>query len=239
VNLILFESAEILQPLARTDRRAIHLLEILRRNVGDTFDAGVINGPRGKGTLEAITSEVLRLAFTWTVPPRASDPITLIVGLPRPQTARDILREATTLGAAALHFVRTEKSDAAYARSTLWTSGDWRRHVLAGAEQAFDTRIPDVTFNFTLPEALAALPAGSRRLALDHYEAGARMAGVTFHADAHHVLALGGERGWSAADRDALRSHQFLLVHLGPRVLRTETATIAALTILRTQLGLM
>jgi RsmE family RNA methyltransferase len=53
------------------------------------------------------------------------------------------------------------------------------------------------------------------------------------------VLAIGGERGWSAADREVLRAGQFTFGHLGSRVLRTETATVAALSILRTKLGLM
>jgi RsmE family RNA methyltransferase len=53
------------------------------------------------------------------------------------------------------------------------------------------------------------------------------------------VLALGPERGWGPADRAALRAHGFTLVHLGPRVLRSETAVVAALTLVRAQLGLI
>ena len=53
------------------------------------------------------------------------------------------------------------------------------------------------------------------------------------------VLALGPERGWGPADRAALRAHGFTLVHLGPRVLRSETAVVSALTLVRTKLGLI
>jgi RsmE family RNA methyltransferase len=53
------------------------------------------------------------------------------------------------------------------------------------------------------------------------------------------VLALGPERGWGPADRAALRAYGFTLVHLGPRVLRSETAVIAALTLVRARLGLL
>ena len=51
------------------------------------------------------------------------------------------------------------------------------------------------------------------------------------------VPPLGPERGWSARDRNALRSAGFTLVHLGPRVLRAETATVAAVAILKARLG--
>jgi len=237
VNLLLFDAAETLQPLARHDPRAAHLLDVLRRQPGDEFDAGLINGPRGRGTLVAVNATDVTLAFAWGEPPPPADPITLVVGLPRPQTARDILRDATTLGVAALHFVACEKSDPGYARSTLWSTGEWRRHVLAGAEQAFDTRVPGVFHGGTLAGTLAQLPDSAARLALDNYEAEIPLSKCELTAESAVVLALGPERGWSAADRAQLRANGFRLAGLGPRVLRTETAVIAALVLVKATRG--
>lgn len=240
MNLVLFEPTELDRPLPRTDRRAVHLIETLRRGAGDTFDAGLVNGPRGKGTVAALTADALTLTFAWGPPPALRPALALVVGLPRPQTARDILRDATTLGATALHFVRTEKADPGYAQSTLWTSGEWRRHVLAGAEQAFDPAIPDVSFTHVLAEALDALPApAGPRLALDNYEGATALGDFRAIPGNPVVLAIGAERGWSAAERAALRARGFALVHLGARVLRTESAVTAALAIVRAKLGLM
>lgn len=238
MNLILFDPADIECPLPRSDRRAVHILEVLWRKVGDTFDAGLINGPRGKAILVTADDTALTSSFTATHPAPPVPPITLIVGLPRPQTARDILRDATTLGVGAIHFVRTEKSDPGYAQSTLWSSGEWQRHLITGAEQAFDTRIPDVTPARPLGDVLAALPSASTRIALDNYESPRPLSEI--QPVTHHVtLAIGGERGWSAPERAMLRAHGFQLVHLGARVLRTETACIAALSLLRAKLHLM
>ncbi len=243
MNLVLFEPAELDRPLPRRDRRAVHLVAVLRRGVGDTFDAGLVNGPRGKGTVTALTADTLTFTFAWGPPPAARTALALVVGLPRPQTARDILRDATTLGATALHFVRTEKSDPGYGQSTLWSSGEWRRHVLAGAEQAFDPAIPDVTFSHPLAETLGLLAASpsppATRLALDNYESAAALSDFHVLREKSVVLAIGAERGWSAAERAALRAHGFALVHLGARVLRTESAVTAALAIVRAKLGLM
>jgi RsmE family RNA methyltransferase len=239
VNLLLFSAEEAKDPLPRSDPRAGHLLDVLRRQPGDTFDAGLVNGPRGRGTLVAIGAANLELAFAWGEPPAPADPIIMVVGLPRPQTARDILRDVTTLGISELHFVACEKSEASYARSALWTDGEWRRQVLAGAAQAFDTRVPEVRHGATLEETLALLPPAAARLALDNYEATTLLSDCPLSREAVVVLALGPERGWSAMERDLLRASGFTLAGLGPRVLRTETAAIAALTLVKATRGLL
>lgn len=239
MNIILFRPSEVELPLPRSDPRAQHLLAVLRRQPGDSFDAGVINGPRGKGTLVSIEADRVRLAFTWGEPAPPPAPLTLLVGLPRPQTARDILREATTLGVAAIHFVRTDKGEAGYAGSSLWHSGAWEECVINGAAQAFCTRVPEITHGRSLADALATQPAGGFRLALDNYESPVALSQVAVPAGRPVTLALGAERGWSPAERTLLRESGFTFGHLGDRVLRTETACIAAVTLLRAKLGLI
>lgn len=241
MNLILFEAGELAQPLPRSDPRAVHLLEVLKRRPGDTFDTGLINGPRGKGTLIGHDTESLTLAFAWGPPPPPLDPVTLMVGLPRPQTARKILLEATTLGVARLHFVTCAKTEPGYAQSTLWSSGEWRRHAVTGAEQAFDTRLPEITWQGTLETHVAALTNVGLRIALDVYEGASTLTAALPESppDTPVVLALGPERGWGPADRAALRAHGFTLAHLGPRVLRLETAVVTALAVLKSRTGLL
>jgi len=248
VNLILFEPNELDCPLPREDPRAQHLCEVLRRRPGDVFDVGLVDGPRGKGTLLEVGSTALTLSFVWGAPLPPLDPLELVVGLPRPQTARKILQEATTLGVTALHFVVTERADPQYAQSTLWSSGEWRRHVLAGAAQAFDTRLPSVTWGqrlaATLAERLSSATqteatAPPQLLALDNYEATVRFGACDIGTGRRVIVALGPERGWGPADRAELRGRGFTLAHLGERVLRAETAVVAVLAILRARTGLI
>jgi len=251
--------------LPRADPRAAHILDVLRRKPGDTFDAGLVDGPRGKGTLAAISSGdgALALGFAWerTVPPPLP-PITLIIGLPRPQTARKILNEATSLGVSEMHFVTTGRGEPSYAQSTLWTSGEYRRHLVAGAAQAFCTRIPRVTFGKTLAETIATLDAtaaaqpDARRIALDNYEAPASLGELLSSAPNPHsairtshsalrtphsafIFCLGSERGWTAAEREQLRAARFAFAHLGARVLRAETAVTAAVSLALAHSGRM
>lgn len=235
MNIVLFEADEIDQILPSSDERSVHILEVLRRDIGDTFDAGIIDGPRGKGTLVSNGSDGLELDFSWddSTPPSLR-PIDLIIGLSRPQTNRKILQEATALGARSMNFVRTKRGEASYVRSRLWSTGEWRRHLVAGAAQAFTTRLPRVTFGEELRDSVSKKPPEALCIAFDNYESP--------HGLAHYltspeercreiVLSFGSERGWTGIERDLLRRAGFLFAHLGERPLRTETAITAGLAI--------
>lgn len=238
LNIILFSSEEVQHPLPRNDPRSRHILEILRREPGQIFAAGLINGPRGKATLKTITPTELLLSFEWGDCPAPLLPIQLVLGLPRPQTARDILRECAALGIRAMHFVRTEKSDPGYGQSSLWKSGEWKSLLRDGVSQAYCTRIPAVEHGISLQTSISALPGDCARIALDNYESPESLAQISLLPKKSVALAVGAERGWSPTERDLLRINGFVFAHLGERVLRTETACIVAITLLKAKLGL-
>jgi len=231
MNIVLFEADEVYRPLDRQDSRAKHILNVLRREIGDTFDAGVINGPRGKARVERIDKDNLILEFELNETDPPLYPIDLIVGLSRPQTNRRILREATSLGVRRLSFVRTDRSEPSYAESRLWSSGEWKRHVLDGAAQAFATRIPEVLFGKALKDSIAGLEGDLERIALDNYESHIHLLDTNMEYS-NIVLTLGSERGWSGDERNTLRANGFKLAHLGPRPLRTEAAVVAGLSMI-------
>ena len=235
MNIVLFEPDEIDQRLPVTDERARHILDVLRRRPGDTFDAGIIDGPRGKATLIAEHDDGLEITFVWGGEEPLLHPIDLIVGLSRPQANRRILQEATSLGVRRMSFVTTARGEASYAASRLWSTGEWRRHLVAGAAQAFTTRLPTVAAGDGLVQAIAQTPADGRRIVLDNYEAPRALAACVA-GSGELVLAVGSERGWSAAERDQFREADFAFAHLGARPLRTETAVIAAVAIATAQM---
>lgn len=237
MNLVLFHASECDQPLAHDDPRALHIRDVLRRQPGDSFDCGLINGPRGRAQVVAFEANAVRLHFTWLQEPPHLAPITLLAGLPRPQTARKILSEATTLGIARVVFFQTERGERSYADSTLWSSGEVERLLIAAAAQAFCTRLPEVRRIDALESALAEEGDGSTRLALDNYEATVALGEAPLPGPPA-TLAVGPERGWSGPERSCLRSAGFTLAHLGSRVLRSETACTAGLAVIKTRLGL-
>jgi RsmE family RNA methyltransferase len=230
VNLILFDEEEG-SFLSRTDPRYHHIRDVLKCRRGDAFDMGITNGPRGRARVLAFTEDGVSLEFHLEDGIPRLHPITLIVGLTRPQSARRILREATSLGTARIFFASTDRGEPSYMRSRLWIRGEYRRHLKEGASQAFCTRLPEVRLFGSLEEAVEIPTEDADRAALDNYEAPVSLA-VLPRVHGACMLAVGSERGWSDRERDVLRNRAFRLAHLGSRVLRTETACIAGLTLL-------
>jgi 16S rRNA (uracil1498-N3)-methyltransferase len=231
MNIVLFNEEELDRPLPKDDARALHVLNVIGCRQGDSFDIGLIDGPRGKARIEAATHRGLELDFHFSETVPRLYPVTMIIGLPRPPSARRILKDLTTQGADTLHFVATDKGEKSYLKSRLWTDGEYERLLREGAEQAFCTRLPEVVIHESLTACIEQLGDATDRLALDNYEA-AMPLGTFQPSQERCVLAIGSERGWSTAERNLLRKNSFELVNIGDRVLKTETACIAGLTLI-------
>jgi len=237
LNLILFDKAETKVTLPPDDPRVSHLREVLRLVPGDDFDVAVINGPRGKATFANDGPEGMRLLFRWEEHIRNDLlPMRLLVGLPRPQTARKILEQVAALGTSAIDFFGTDKGEPSYADSKLWVTDEWRRHLVRGVEQAFCSFLPEVCRWKNLESVLDTLPEVGVRLALDLYEAGEPLSPSSADGTNGIILAVGPESGWSPRERDLLREAGFALQHMGERVLRQETACVVALGVFASQL---
>jgi len=235
MNIILFENHEAVGPLPRDDRRVIHILSVLRREIGDSTDVGLINGPRGKAVLKSLNEQEVVFDYTWGEEPPALLPIDLIVGLSRPQTCRKILQEATSLGVRSIYFAATQRAEPSYASSKLWTTDEWERLVRAGVEQAFSTHFPTVKFGLSISDCIDATHSTAQRICLDNYEASSGLLEASNQKESV-VLAIGSERGWTEIERKLFRQNGFVLAHLGDRPLRSETATIAAVSIVGAQM---
>ena len=238
MNIILFAKDELDIPLPLDDPRSTHVLKVIGCGKGDSFDIGLIDGPRGKARIAAIGKYGLRLEFHFSSSIPQLYPVVMLIGLPRPPSARRILKDLTAQGAAELHFVTTDRGEKSYLNSRLWSRQEYQRLLREGAEQAFCTRLPKVAVHTSLMACLELLEEETDRLALDNYESILSLRDYRpLHARC--ILAVGSERGWSSAERDLLRERGFILVSIGERVLKTETACIAGLVLVLDKLGII
>jgi 16S rRNA (uracil1498-N3)-methyltransferase len=225
--------------LALPENAAAHLSRVLRLTVGD--DCVLFNGDGidYDARITAVGKRELRVtvASCHEVDNESPLAITLLQGVARGEKMDLILQKATELGVNAIAPLWSQRSevklDEARAEKRL---AHWRGVVTSACEQCGRARVPDVAAPVSLSVALGALPEGGLRLILDP-EGELALGTLTVGDEARIVLAVGPEGGWSPADREQLRAAGFQGLKLGPRILRTETAGLAAIAALQSRLG--
>ncbi len=259
MNIILFERGET--RFARGDARAEHIRKILRKGAGDTFLAGEIDGPEGTATIVSADDSGVRFSFEAERPARPLFPVRLVVGFPRPIQLKRLLRDLASLGVESVSLCGTELGEKSYLESSLVDRGAARSALLDGCMQAGGTAVPALSMRASVGESLANdlpplagvgadLGAGYRILLdLEGAEGGlatlplgpdgASGAPWRLSAESPLTLALGSERGWTARERETFAAAGFRVASLGPRVLRTETACVAAVSIALARAGFL
>ncbi len=211
-----------------------HLIRVLRVRSGEALEVF-----DGRGTVfTAQVGDVGAEAATLTLGPGAPQPapraITIVQGLPKAEKLEWVLQKSTELGAAAFMPVFSE-------RTVIKPSGRedtkvqrWQRIVEEAARQSGRADVPVVHAPQPLLDAVRALE-GALVLVLDEEEEALPLsAAVATALSTSQPLAIliGPEGGLSRAEVAQLQQRGAVPVTLGRRVLRTETAALAALAVL-------
>jgi len=224
--------------LALPDAAATHLVRVLRLQPGDACVLFNGDGHDHAATLLAADKRGarVRVGASSAVDNESPLRIALLQGIARGDKMDWILQKATELGVASVHPVHSDRSEVKLeGERAAKRLAHWRSVVASACEQSGRARVPDVGAALVLDALLRdGLPA-ARRFLLDP-EAGASIASLDA-LDGACVLAVGPEGGWSPRDRQALREAGFEGPRLGPRILRTETAGIAAIAALQARFG--
>jgi 16S rRNA (uracil1498-N3)-methyltransferase len=163
-------------------------------------------------------------------------PLTLAQGVSRGERMDLVVQKATELGVARLVPVLTERSIVRLdEEQSDRKSSHWRAVAISACEQCGRNRLPEVALPSRLREFLRQPPGDSVRLLLSP-SATQRIEDVPRPARGATVL-IGPEGGLSDAEQEDALAAGFTAVNLGPRVLRTETAAIASLTLLQREFG--
>ncbi len=218
-----------------TGEVARYLLRVHRLRAGDGFVAfDPLAAVEADGTLldgRRCRIDALRPAR------RAPLDVTLLQGLGKGDKLEQVVRDATALGARRVVAVHTERSvarlgddRAAARRQRLGTV------AVEAARQSGRGDVPLIEGPLGLADALAGLAPGGLRVVLDP-EATRPLGAVAWDARTPAVLLIGPEGGLSAAELSLACAAGFESASLGPFVLRTETAAVAALSALVTRGG--
>jgi 16S rRNA (uracil1498-N3)-methyltransferase len=217
---------------------AMHLTRVLRLQPGDGCVLFNGDGRDYAARIVSLGKRELRLRIDTAAIVDNESPLRIILvqGIARGDKMDWILQKATELGVQAFIPAASERSEVRLDRERADRRlVHWRSIVIAACEQSGRARVPTVSAPKSLQDAVATLPAIPRFL-LDP-QAQSSIATASQPADSACVLAVGPEGGWSPRDRALLTDADFSGLRLGPRVLRTETAGMAAIAALQGRFG--
>lgn len=222
---LLFDDDFIAPDRARlTGRRLAHLHSVLRVEAGDRIPVGKLNGDIGTGELLRLTDTEadLRVTLDQSAPPAL--PLTLILAMPRPKMFRRVLQTCATLGVKDLWLINSYKVEKSFWQTPWLSEDNLRENLTLGLEQARDTVMPRVhirkLFKPFVEDELPSLLAGKRALVA---HPGTDTPCPT-HVDQPTALCIGPEGGFTPYEVGKLEEAGCEPVHLGPRILRVETA---------------
>jgi 16S rRNA (uracil1498-N3)-methyltransferase len=225
---------------------ASHLAKVLRARGGDPIILFGGDGREYAGAVESVRGSRVTASVGDGAEVDRESPlaITLVQCVPRGDRMDFIVQKATELGVTRIVPVLSQRSvvrlDTAQAESK---AAHWRAVVVNACEQCGRNRLPVIAAPGPLIEYLGSSAAGAGPPAAETPAARfvlepdleAAAAPVALETAAH--IAVGPEGGFGDDELEAFRIAGFRKLRLGPRILRTETAAIAALTWLQTRFG--
>ncbi len=219
-----------------------HLLRVLRMAEGaplllcngDGMDYRAILVDVGKRGAHAQVGEA--------APNRAESPLRIVLAqaLARGEKMDWVIQKATELGVVAIQPIVTERTEVRLdAERGARRLAHWQAVAIAACEQSGRACVPSIAEPRSLADYAAGVDANAIRLALDPDGASpplvqlvdAFATGVPIH------LVVGPEGGLAERDLARLQAAGFGGMRLGPRILRTETAGLAAIAALQALAG--
>jgi len=236
MNLCILDSAEDFQRIPSKDYRAHHLLAVLKKHQGDRFLAGTPDGFIGHATILSIDEVSIDIRFTAESHAPPLRPLQIYLGTVRPIQAARIVKELAILGVESILFFPTELGEKSYAQSNFYQKKEYFEYARMGCEQAGNPRLPTISYVWSLQKALersSDLPA--TRIVCHPQKDASRLSAIECMT-LPVLLAIGTERGWTEKEMNLFSDFGFDVATLGDRILKTETAAIAAVSVILSRL---
>jgi len=211
-----------------------YLFGVMRRKLGDTLR--VFDGVSGEWLAEVAKANKRNglLVCKQAIGPQVSTPDLWLLFAPvkKARTAF-IVEKAVEMGVRAVHPVITD-----YTNERLNT-GRMQAHAVEAAEQCGATFVPEIAAPVRLADMLANWPKGRKLMFCDEGRSALPVAkALASEAAGPWAIVIGPEGGFSADEVAALRGLDAVTpVTLGPRILRADTAAVAAITAWQMALG--
>ena len=220
---------------------AHHISRVLRMQIGDSFIVVASDGSAGIAKINSIVVDKVVIALQQTIveDKETSLNVYLAQGLPKSDKMDYIVQKAVELGVRGVYPMDAEHSVVQYDQAKQDKRRErWQKIASEAAKQCGRAVIPIVEPIRNLATILASLDAETVILML--YEGqtaqGLKQA-LAEHRAKNYLLLVGPEGGFSAKEVAVCQKHGACIVTLGPRILRTETAALAGVSIVLYEYG--
>lgn len=220
--------------VAPTLDQSRYLTQVMRLKAGD--ELLVFNGRDGEwrvSVAEVLKKGVILRAEAQTRPQAFGPDLELIVAVVKKARVETIVEKAAELGAKRVRLALTHRTNAERLRLD-------RLDAIAeeAAEQTGRLDVPAVDDPVKLEAILDSWEDGRRLMFCDETGGAPAMSALTQAGDGKWAILIGPEGGFSPEEGERLRALPFTTaVSLGPRILRADTAAIAAMTLWQAAVG--
>jgi len=223
-----------------TGDQAAHLARVLRAEPGQIYDV-VSNGFLHRAEILSVSEAEVLFTLHEELESDAALPLNLLLAVFKFDHMEWAIEKATELGIARITPILARRTEKHLAQSALKRSERWRRIALEASKQSRRTDIPHIADPIPLKQALAEETSPTRILLSETEQTltltAALKAATSSQQETDTALAIGPEGGWTPEEMSLFTQHQWQPVTLGPRILRAETAAIAAIAIASTHLS--
>ncbi len=221
-----------------------HLRDSLRLRPGDSLTLNDGCGTRYRVEVTHATSQAIdsRIIDQQTEPARRASPIVLGQALIKGDKMDWVIQKATELGVATLVPIHSTHSVIKLNPERLeHQRSRWERIARDAAQQSERWTLPTIADPVDLAQICRQYAAAPVKAMLAERSSGPSLATIPLPQKHQHpiVLLIGPEGGWTPEEQRLAQEQGFLPLTLGPRILRAETAAIAALSILQSRLDEM
>ena len=230
-----------LELVTLTDEDHRYLTRVLRLEVGDlvTLFDGLSSEGQARITRIGPRAVELHIEHVTKVGTPDRPALTLIQALAKGEKLDLVVQKATELGVTRIMPVTSARSiPQLEAMRAIGRRTRWQKIAREAARQCGRTDVPVIEVVTPLPTALHAVSKDALRLFIWEGARGIGLGPVLpTTKPSEVVLTIGPEGGFSSAEAETAKAAGFLACGLGPRILRTETAALAAIAIIQFALG--
>ena len=212
MNLLLLGEEDFIGPdtVRIAGRRFMHVKKVIRAGAGTRLACGRRNGKMGTGEVTAMDRDGFSMRISLNTEPPPKLPLTLVLALPRPKMLKRILQAAASLGVRDIYLInawRVEKSF--WSRDTMMPGLFLERYFTRFVKTDLADMAPKKNCILAHPKTSQPCPVGVKE---------------------ETILVIGPEGGFIDLEVETLTQAGFTPCHMGPRILRVETAVTALIS---------